>query len=337
MIDQVAIDVMVFVFGAIIGSFLNVCIVRMPKGESIVKPRSHCAVCKKTIPWYDNIPLFSYLLLGGRCRSCRSLFSFRYFLVELLTGLAFLGFSKYYGLTPVTLSYFFMLSCFIVATFVDFEHRIIPDEVSVGGMCVGFLLSCFIPELHQLSDQALVVGQLSMRIIVLACLVVHSLDFLLHKRTPDREDKILFFLIIGLLILQWAGMMFLEKIAPSAKIWPYIRSADASLIGLLFGGGMIYAMGLIGDVIFRKESMGGGDVKLVALMGAFLGWKVAFLTFFLAPFAGAIYGIAEKIRTKDSAIAYGPFLVLGCLVSMFYGDQIITWILGQYGIYNPSL
>ncbi len=337
MIEPIVVDVLVFLFGAIIGSFLNVCIVRMPKEESIVTPRSHCTVCKKMIPWYDNIPLFSYLILRGRCRFCRSRFSFRYFLVELLTALSFLGFSKYYGLTPVTFAYFFMLGCFIIATFVDFEHRIIPDEVSVGGMWVGLFLSCFIPQLHQISDKALAVGQLSMRIIVLACLLGHSIDFLTHKRKPDHDDRVLFFLIITLLAVQWGLMLLLQTVSSSAKVWPYLRSADASLVGLLFGGGMIYAMGLIGDIIFRKESMGGGDVKLMALMGAFLGWEIAFLTFFIAPFFGAFYGIAEKIRTKESTIAFGPFLVLGCLVSMFYGDQIITWILGQYGIYNPSL
>ncbi len=337
MSEQVLMDIAVFFFGTIIGSFLNVCIVRLPRSESIVRPRSHCTVCKKTIPWYDNIPLFSYLLLGGRCRSCRSKFSFRYFFVEFLTGIVFLGFFRYYGLTAVTLAYWVMLSCFIIATFVDFEHRIIPDEVSVGGMCVGFLLSCLIPGLHQISEKALAVGQLSMRIIVVACLLVHLLDFLAHKRKPDQEDKALFFIIIMLLFLQWGCALLLSRISPSEKIFPFVRSADASLVGLLFGGGMIYAMGLIGDVIFRKESMGGGDVKLMALMGAFLGWKVAFLTFFIAPFFGAVYGVAEKIRTKDSAIAYGPFLVLGCLLSMFLGDQIITWVLGQYGIYNPSL
>ena len=94
-------------------------------------------------------------------------------------------------------------------------------------------------------------------------------------------------------------------------------------------------MGVLGDLIFRKESMGGGDVKLMAMVGAFLGWKLAILTFFIAPFFGAVYGIVEKIRTRDSVIAYGPFLVLGTLISMFYGNTIIEWILNGYGIYNP--
>jgi leader peptidase (prepilin peptidase)/N-methyltransferase len=105
------------------------------------------------------------------------------------------------------------------------------------------------------------------------------------------------------------------------------------LFGVLVGGGSIYLMGMLGDFIFRKESMGGGDVKLMAMVGAFLGWKLALLTFFIAPFFGAFWGVAEKIRTKESAIAYGPFLVLGALISLFRGEAIISWIIHGYGIY----
>ena len=106
-----------------------------------------------------------------------------------------------------------------------------------------------------------------------------------------------------------------------------------SLLGVLAGGGAIYAMGLLGDFLFKKESMGGGDVKLMAMVGAFLGWKLAILTFFLAPFFGAVYGIIEKIRTKDTAIAYGPFLVAGALISLFCGDAILAWMMRGYGLW----
>ena len=137
-----------FLTGCAIGSFLNVCIVRMPLEKSIVSPGSHCVKCKKPVAWYDNIPLFSYLLLAGKCRHCKTTISFRYFLVELLTGGVFLGFYLYYGPTAILIPYLVMVSGFIVATFVDFEHRIIPDEISIGGMIVGLILSFFIPELH---------------------------------------------------------------------------------------------------------------------------------------------------------------------------------------------
>jgi len=230
----------IFILGAITGSFLNVCIVRLPHEKSVVFPGSHCVACRTPIQWFDNIPLISWLILGGRCRSCKECISFRYWCVELLTALAFFFFYWHYGLHAVLWPYLIMLSGFIVATFVDFEHRIIPDEVSLGGMVVGVICSLFVPQLHNVYSPFLGVGY--------------------------------------------------------------------SFLGILVGGGTIYLMGMIGDFVFKKETMGGGDVKLMGMIGAFMGWKLALLTFFLAPFFGAIFGIIEKIRTKDSTIAYGPFL-----------------------------
>ena len=273
MIEHAVISGLIFIFGAIVGSFLNVCIVRLPHEQSVVTPRSHCVHCKTMIPWYDNIPFLSYLLLRGRCRSCKKPISFRYFLVEFLTAGCFLSFYQIYGLTAIYAAYMVMVSGFIVAIFVDFEHRIIPDEISVGGMFAGLLFSLFIPALHGYDASA------------------------------------------------------------GAGVWPYVKSFGQALLGVLIGGGSIYAMGLLGDFIFKKESMGGGDVKLLAMIGAFLGWEFALLTFFIAPFFGAVYGIVEKIRTKDSAIAYGPFLVLGAIISLFYGEVIIAWIKSGYGLY----
>jgi leader peptidase (prepilin peptidase)/N-methyltransferase len=252
-------DILIFVIGAMVGSFLNVCIVRLPVEKSVVFPGSHCTSCGTPIHWYDNIPLISWIVLRGRCRACGHKISIRYWLVELLTGVVFVLFWRHYGTNPVLWPYLFMVSGFIVATFVDFKHRIIPDEVSIGGMAAGVVFSLIVPQLHG----------------------THS---------P--------FLGVGL-----------------------------SLLGLLAGGGTIYLMGVIGDFIFKKETMGGGDVKLMGMIGAFMGWKLALLTFFLAPFFGAGYGIVEKIRTKDSAIAYGPFLIMGALVSLFWGERIINFIL----------
>jgi leader peptidase (prepilin peptidase)/N-methyltransferase len=251
-----------FILGAIFGSFLNVCIVRWPQEKSVVNPPSHCPKCKKPIRWSDNIPIISYFLLKGKCRDCGAPFSFRYAFIEFLTGCVFLGFYLLLGLNWLLIPYLVMVCGFIVATFVDLEHRIIPDEVSVGGMIVGLILSPLIPQLH--------------------------------------------------------GM----------HIWWHALIASA--LGVVVGGGSIYLMGMIGEWVFKKEAMGGGDVKLLAMIGAFLGWKMALLTFFIAPFFGAVVGIIEKIRTKDSTIAYGPYLVLGALVSMFWGDLIIRWIMNGY-------
>ena len=251
--------VFIFIVGAMTGSFLNVCIVRLPLEKSIVFPGSHCVACSTPIKWHDNIPLISWLALGGRCRICKEKISFRYWLVELLTGVIFFVFYRHYGLQPVLWPYLVMVSGFIVAIFVDFEHRIIPDEVSIGGMIAGLVFSLFIPQLH----------------------ATHS---------------------------PFLGVGF-------------------SLLGILVGGGAIYLMGVLGDFVFKKETMGGGDVKLMGMVGAFIGWKLALLTFFLAPFFGAGYGIVEKIRTKDSTIAYGPFLIMGALVSLFWGDKIIIFLI----------
>ncbi len=266
------IAICIFILGAIVGSFLNVCIVRLPQEASVVTPPSHCLKCKKNIPWYDNIPLLSYILLKGRCRFCKERISFRYFGVELITAILFTLFYIYFGLKTILLPYLVMLSCFIVATFVDFEHRIIPDEVSIGGMFAGLFFSFFIPGLQGVDT--------------------NNTNFLASHLTA-------------------LGM---------------------SVLGVLIGGGVIYLMGILGDFLFKKESMGGGDIKLLAMIGAFLGWKYALLTFFIAPFFGSIFGIVEKIRTKETVIAYGPFLVLGAIISLFWGNEIISWLLQRYGI-----
>jgi leader peptidase (prepilin peptidase) / N-methyltransferase len=259
-------SVLIFIFGSLVGSFLNVCIVRMPKEESVIRPRSHCIQCNKMIAWYDNVPFLSFMILRGRCRHCGAKISFRYLLVELVTAVSFVLFYQYFGLAPVLWPYLIMLSGFIVATFVDIEHRIIPDEISIGGMIAGVLLSFLIPSMHHTTSHFLSVGK--------------------------------------------------------------------SLLGVLIGGGSIYLMGVIGDFIFKKESMGGGDVKLMAMIGAFLGWQSALLAFFIAPFFGAILGIIVKIRTKESLIPYGPFLVLGALIALFYSTPLIDWVLSGYGLYR---
>ncbi len=273
MIEADLIGIFIFILGLVVGSFLNVCIVRMPIEKSIVTPGSHCVHCKKPIVWSDNIPVLSYLILGGRCRACRAKISPRYAVVELLTGLLFYIFYRRFGLSPVLLPYLVMLGGLIVSTFIDFEYRIIPDEISVGGMVVGLIFSLFIPSLH-----------------------VHGVD-------PQAP---------------W--------------YWAHLKSLGYSLVGVLVGGGTIYAMGVLGDFLFKKESMGGGDVKLLAMVGAFIGWKFALLAFFMAPFFGGIYGVIEKIRIKESTIAYGPFLALSALICLFWGDQIIVLILRNYGI-----
>jgi leader peptidase (prepilin peptidase) / N-methyltransferase len=264
------IAVFVFIFGSLVGSFLNVCIHRLPLGESIVWPGSRCPKCKKKIPWYLNIPLVSYCVLRGRCRSCKKRISVRYFLVELITASAFLGFFLFYGVGFSFILHTIFVCGLIIATFVDFRHRIIPDEISVGGIAVGFILS-----------------------------VAKGL-FLKHG---------------------------------SYDWWPAIDS----LLGIIAGGGVIFLMGFIFDTVYFKllkkppiqgetESMGGGDVKLLAMIGAFLGWKAAVLTFFIAPFLGIVAGLVNVIIKKDHTIPYGPFLSLAAILTMFWGNAILSFV-----------
>jgi leader peptidase (prepilin peptidase)/N-methyltransferase len=253
------IAVFIFLFGLVTGSFLNVCIYRMGREESVVRPSSHCPHCQKPIRWQDNIPLLSYLLLRGKCRDCGKPISFRYFLVEFLTGWIFVALYSRFGLTPQGVAYAILASGLVVSTFVDFDFQIIPDEISVGGIALGLVLSVIFPALHQVQTH-----------------------------------------LLGL------------------------REA---LFGILVGGGILWILGCIGDFIFKKESMGGGDVKLLAMIGAFLGWKIALLSLPLASLAGAVVGVVIKIRTKESVIAFGPYLALGALVALFWSDRILKILL----------
>lgn len=247
----------IFIFGLILGSFFNVCIYRMPINISVRRGRSFCPQCKKQIAWFDNIPLISYILLLGKCRNCKAKISSRYLIVELVTGLLFLLTYHYFGLTLSFFIYLILISGLIIATFIDIGYRIIPDEISVGGMIVGLLV---------------------------------ALVLTLFKKAP---------------------LSFLQ-----------------SLIGVIVGGGAIYLTGLLGDFLFKKESMGGGDVKLLAMIGAFLGWKKALFSFFIAPIFGAIVGVIVLIKYKDHYIPYGPFLSLGAIIALFWGDNLLRILFG---------
>ncbi len=268
---EILLKILIFISGAIVGSFLNVCIHRLPLGESVVRPKHYyCPNCKKTILWYDNIPLLSYLFLRARCRFCRQPIVLRYFLVELITALVFWFFFNLYG---IKFNFFFytLLTCgLVVATFVDIRHRIIPDDVSIGGIVAGLLLSAA------------------------------------------------------------RGLAF-------APLTYNFRPLLNSFLGVIVGGGIIYLTGWLFDLFYFKllkkppiqgetESMGCGDVKLLAMIGAFLGWEKAILVFFLAPILGLAFGIVNLLTKKDHTIPYGPFLSLAAFLSIFWADKIISFI-----------
>ena len=250
----------VFIFGSIIGSFLNVCIYRLPKGKSVINPPSSCPKCAKFIRWYDNVPLISYIVLRGRCRSCKDRISLRYFIVELITALVLTALFTVFGLSPKFFAYSIMSCGLIVATFVDFEISEIPDEVSMGGLVVGLVLSASMPSIFCAASR-------------------------------------------------WHALL-------------------ASVLGALAGGASIYIIGFLGELAFKKEAMGGGDVKLMAMIGSFLGWKLVALAFFIAPLFGSIVGIILKIRSGRETIPYGPYLSLAALVAVFFGERIMRLLFG---------
>ncbi|MBT9132051.1 MAG: Type 4 prepilin-like proteins leader peptide-processing enzyme [Firmicutes bacterium] len=254
-----------FIFGSVVGSFLNVCIYRLPREESILTPGSRCQHCSKHIAWYDNIPFISFIMLRRRCRHCQGIISSRYFLVEFLTAGIFLSLFLKLGVSPEFFIYLPLVSGLILITFIDFDHWIIPDVVTLPGIILGIVLST------------------------------------LH---PEMQREILHF---------------------SAVSATRLSGFFSSVFGAFVGGFFLYLTGVIGRKIAKKEVMGGGDVKLLAMIGAFLGWQLTALTIFLSAFAGSVVGIIAKIRKGESYLPYGPYLALGAVFSVFWGKAIIEW------------
>ena len=254
--------VLVFIFGSLIGSFLNVCIYRIPRGLSIVWPSSQCPSCSRPIRAWDNIPILSFLVLGGKCRNCKATIPFRYPLVETLNAFFFVFLFWRFGPEWDFLVYAVFCSALIVITFIDLDFQIIPDRITLPGIPLGLLAgSLLLPD-----------------------------PFL-------RAEP-----------LGWKG----------------------SLIGALSGFLFYYFVAVAGEKVFRKEAMGGGDIKMMAMVGGFLGWKGIILTTFLGSLFGSVIGIFMIIfrgRERGSLIPFGPFLALGAVVSLFFGQEIIFWYL----------
>lgn len=256
---------LVFFIGLCVGSFANVCIYRLPRNKSIVRPRSSCPVCNTPIKPWHNIPLLSFIILRGKCAYCGARISWRYPLIELLGGLLFLlaYFKLFYGQNNL---YFFVValylsSAFLIIFFIDLEHKIIPDSISLSGIVIGIGVS-FLPG------------------------------------TP----------------LNWLQ----------------------SLIGAVVGGGAFLLIAELGDRLFKKESMGGGDIKLAAMMGAFVGWKGILLIMALGSFLGALIGGSMLLLARDKeaarTIPFGPYLVTAGLIVFYWGNDLINAYLRFVGI-----
>ena len=280
-----------FLLGLVVGSFLNVCIVRLPRGRSVVVPPSHCPRCSERIRFYDNIPIISFLVLRGRCRSCGEPISWRYPFVELLNGLLYVWILYDYGITLESFVVMAFCSAMIVITFIDIDHQIIPDVITLPGMLLGLILAPFLIS----SSMFLGVSELNSSLSSLA----HPLPFYLDRMLPDASPALTGFL--------------------------------NSLIGLLCGGAPLLIIGWLWEKIRNIEAMGGGDVKLMGMIGSFLGWKGALLTIMLGALSGSVIGlalIALRRHEADKVIPFGPFLALGAVVTLFFGYDIISWYLG---------
>lgn len=244
----------VFLFGLCVGSFLNVCIHRIPESKSIVYPGSMCPRCGVKIQFYDNIPLLSYFFLKGRCRNCRTPISMRYPLIEILSGALAVSVLARYGLTAEAAVTFGFIAVLIVIAFIDIDHRIIPDVLSLPGIAAFFLAATLLPS------------------------------------------------------VTWRD----------------------SLIGILAGGGSLFLVAWLYHLLTRKEGMGGGDIKLLAMIGAMIGWKGVLFTIFVSSATGTVVGLVVMMIKRQNmklAIPFGPFLALGAVVYLFFGPQVIQWYL----------
>jgi leader peptidase (prepilin peptidase)/N-methyltransferase len=242
--------------GLMIGSFLNVCIYRLPRRESIVWPASHCTACNRPLAWFENMPVIGWLALRGRCRTCGSPISVMYPLVEVTTGVVFAGGALVYGLSPLLFVRLAFACALIVLFVIDLQHRILPNVITLPGIAAGFVASVFLPP-----------GWLS------------------------------------------------------------------SAIGILAGGSILFA---IAEAYYRLrgiEGLGMGDVKMLAMIGAVLGWPLMLLTLVLASFAGSVVGVGLMASGRggmQAALPFGTFLALGALVAAVAGDPILSWYLAFY-------
>jgi leader peptidase (prepilin peptidase)/N-methyltransferase len=248
---------MAVAFGLLIGSFSNVCIYRIPRNLSIIFPSSRCTSCNNAIRPWDNIPVFSYLLLGGRCRKCKAKISARYPLVEALNAFLYAAVIWRYGIGWNAVVYALLCSALIVITFIDLEFQIIPDRITLAGIPLGLV----------------------------------------------------------------AGSFLLADPFMRAELLGY----QASLIGMVAGGGLFYLV-----AVLSRGGMGGGDIKMMAMVGALMGWKSVLLTTFLGSLTGSLIGIflmAFRGRGRKSKIPFGPFLALGAVITLFFGQEILLWYL----------
>src|SRR5213592_3785377 len=346
-----------FVLGAAVGSFLNVCIYRLPVDLSINRPRrSFCPACKKPILWHQNIPLISWLWLRGRCANCGAKISFRYFAVELLTALLFLAIWQSFP-WQMAIAYWVFASLLIVGTFIDFEHFIIPDRVTIGGIIAGIVCSVTVPALME-TDSRLAAGVRSLLAAALGyaiLLIVLEAGKIAFGRkrirfdTPTpftwtkREDEADF--VVGSEKSLWSEHFAREKDrlllqCDEAKIdnhtygnvtldFHYDRVAVEGEEFLLDHVNEI--SGVARELLIPREAMGRGDLKFLAAIGAFLGWRAVLFSLFAGSLLGSVIGLITLVVGKpvwSAKLPFGPYLAFGAVTWMFFGEIFLRWYAG---------
>jgi leader peptidase (prepilin peptidase)/N-methyltransferase len=275
-------SLIVFWLGACMGSFLNVCIYRIPLEQSVVYPPSHCPSCKTPIPWYQNIPLVAWIALKARCASCGTRISARYITVEALVAFLFLLAWFKLGADPrplglVAVSQIALIPIFwliiyglVLGTFVDFDHMILPDRVTLGGIVLGVLISWFVPDLHRLPGEGAITA---------------------------------------------------------------VDALKRAAIGAAAGSGSLYAIAIIGRLIYKQDAMGLGDVKLMGAIGAFFGWGSVIFSVMISALVGSVVGVSLVLlrgKSMQSRIPYGPYIALAALIWMNWGSvwwyAYMAWI-----------
>lgn len=344
--------VVFFVFGCAVGSFLNVCIHRMPLGQSIVSPPSHCPHCQYSIPWYLNIPLATWLYLRGKCRNCGAPISLRYFLVELLTGTLFVACWLAFGSrsAPLAVVYALFLAGLIVATFIDIEHLIIPDEITIGGVVVGFICSLLVPQLHR-SDSFISSMKQSLLGVAVGAGVVYlivrvgKLLFGRHRVKLGAETRVVF-TETGLVLPQQT--ILYEEIFYRHSDTIVLQARTAELVDrcyqdvpvrlspnrLRIGAEELnpaevqHLEAMTAEVVLPREAMGLGDVKFMAAIGAFLGWPAVFFSLVVSSLIGALVGstlVLMRKRELSSRLPYGPYIALAAALWIFAGPSLVAW------------
>ena len=275
--------VLAAIFGAIIGSFLNVVIHRLPQEESIVFPNSRCPSCGAVIAFYDNIPVISWMLLGAKCRGCKQPISFRYPAVEILTAALFVAVAWHDGLQVALFFDLIFVSALLALVFIDAEHMILPNVITYPGMVFALVARIAIPYLSG---------------------TLHFDDL------PSLSNG------------AFAGL----------PIW--VISLAGAAIGALIGGGSLWLMGWTWEKLRGIEAMGLGDVKMMFMVGAYLGWRLTILTIFLGVLTGSIVGVVlmarQRERDMQMLLPFGIFLGLGAIASLLFGGQIVAWYAGQF-------